>query len=115
LSALGIEHGLELLHHEGDVAAAAEDGRDHARQRHGPGVVLHVLRVDEDFERPPPSAFDDVVDGDVEGVLGVGPAQLVGEARQDRVALQRLGQADDRCAFARDFLHLDGNGLAPDS
>src|SRR6185503_17257212 len=40
LPALRIEHGLELLDHESDVAAAAEDGADHAGQRHRPGVVL---------------------------------------------------------------------------
>src|SRR5262245_42279180 len=52
LAALRIEYGLELLDHEGDVSAAPEDGADHAGERHRPGVVLEVLGVDEDLERP---------------------------------------------------------------
>jgi hypothetical protein len=47
-----VEHGLEFLHHEGHVAAAPEHRRDHPRQRHGPGEMLHVLGVDEDLEGP---------------------------------------------------------------
>src|SRR3546814_5340594 len=53
LAAARVEDGLQLLHHEGHVAAAAEHRADHPGQRHGPGVVLHVLRVDEHLEGPP--------------------------------------------------------------
>src|SRR5947207_3146437 len=111
LTTLGVEHGLELLDDEGDVAAAAEDGADHTRQRYGPGVVLEVLGVDEDLEGTPPDRRPapgrarrghasgmialDVVDGDVHGVIAAGPAQLVGVAGEHRLALERLGHVDD--------------------
>src|SRR3546814_2494130 len=36
-AAARIEHGLQLLDHEGDVAAAAEHRGDHARQRQRTG------------------------------------------------------------------------------
>src|SRR5262249_19230474 len=62
-AAARIEHGLHLLHHEGDVAAAAEHRGDHAGQADGPGVMLHALRVDEDLEGPAATVLHDVVDG----------------------------------------------------
>src|SRR5262249_53851946 len=76
LTALGVEYGLELLHHKGDIAAPAEDGADHARERNGPGVVFEVLRIDEDFEGPPAPALHDVVNGDVDGVIAARPPEL---------------------------------------
>jgi len=42
--------------------------------------MLQVLRVDEDLERSPFAVCLDIVDGDVEGVLAIRPAQLVGGA-----------------------------------
>src|SRR3546814_8845166 len=45
-AAARVEYGLQLLDDEGDVAAAAEHRGDHAGQRQGPGIVLHVLRVE---------------------------------------------------------------------
>ena len=99
LAAARIEHRLQLLDHEGDIAAAPEHGADHARQRHRPGVMLHVLRVDEDLERPPAPVLLDVVDGDVEGVVEIGPAHLVGVAGQLAGTVERLGHVDDVAAF----------------
>src|SRR6266536_2007241 len=58
-----VEHRLHLLDDKGHVAAAAEHRADHPGQRDGPGVVLHVLRVDEDIERPPPAVLDDRSEG----------------------------------------------------
>src|ERR1051326_9508143 len=78
LPAARVEHGLEFLHHEADIATTAEHRADHARQSHRPGVMLHVLGVDEDFEGATAAAFLDVIDGDVEGVVEIGPADLVG-------------------------------------
>ena len=43
LAAARIEHRLQLLDHEADIAAAPEHRADHAGQRHGPGVMLHIL------------------------------------------------------------------------
>src|SRR5687767_9541754 len=65
-AAARIEHRLQLLHHEADIAAAPEHRRDHPREADGPGVVLHVLGVDEDLERAAAAVLDDVVDGYVE-------------------------------------------------
>src|SRR5690606_8704699 len=76
-AAARVEHRLQLIGHEGDVAAAAEYRRDHARQPERPGVVLHVLGVDEDLEGTPLAAGLDVVDGDVDRVGTVGPLDLV--------------------------------------
>ena len=84
LAAARVEHGLELLDHEGDVAAAAEHRRDHAGERHGPGVMLHVLGVDEDLERPATAILHHVVDGDVDRVVAARPFDLVGATRQTR-------------------------------
>src|SRR6266851_6453683 len=81
-AAARIEHRFQLLDDEGDIAAAAEHGTDHPRQADGPGVVFHVLRIDEDLERADAIVLQDVVDGDVEGVLVLGPADLVGPPRQ---------------------------------
>src|ERR1041384_1192080 len=80
---------LHLLDDKGDIATAAEHGADHAGQRDGPGEVLHVLRVDEDLEGATPAVLDDVVQRDVEGVLAVGPADLVGLAGERLGARQR--------------------------
>ena len=94
--AAGIEDGLQLLDHEAHVAAAAEDGGNHPRQRDGPGVMLHVLRVDEDLEGTPPAAIVDVVDGDVDRVLAAGELELVGRAPQRHRTVHRLVQRRGR-------------------
>src|SRR5262249_42497906 len=65
-----------------------------ARQGDRPGVVLHVLRVDEHLKRTPPTVLYDVVQGDVERVLAVGPADLVGLAGQRLRAAQGLRHVD---------------------
>ena len=44
-----IENGLQFLHNEGNISAAAEDCADHACERHRPGIVLQVLGIDEDL------------------------------------------------------------------
>ena len=45
----------------------------------------------------------DVVDGDVHGVIAAGPPDLVGVARQHRLALERLGHVDDAARRSRQF------------
>src|SRR4051794_30855512 len=69
LAAARVEDRFQLLHHEGDVTAAPEDGADHAGQGYRPGVMLHVLGVYEHFERPAAAVLNDVVKGDVERVI----------------------------------------------
>src|SRR5690606_29602893 len=53
VAAARVEHGLQLVDEERDVTALSEHGRHDARQRNDPLVVIEVLRVDEDLERPP--------------------------------------------------------------
>ena len=105
-AAARIEYRLHLLDDKGHIAAAAEHGADHAGQRHGPGEMLHVLRVDEDLERAAAAILDDVVQGDVEGVLAVRPADLVGLAGKRLGARQRLRHVNDPA-------RLVGIGRAP--
>src|SRR5260221_8240647 len=45
-AAARIKHRLQFLDHKRDIATTPEDGTDHACQADGPGVMLHVLRVD---------------------------------------------------------------------
>ncbi len=80
LSPTRIEYLLQLVCHKRYIPAAPQDGADHAGERQDPRIVLQVLRVDEDLERAPYSVCLDIVDGDVEGVLAIRPAQLVGGA-----------------------------------
>ena len=89
-TAARVEHGLQLLDHEGHVAATPEHRRDHPGQRHGPGEMLHVLGVDEHLEGPSVAADDEVVDGDIDRVLAVGPFQLVGRALKFGGTVERL-------------------------
>src|SRR5438128_1882429 len=80
LSAARIEYLLQLVCYKRHIAAAPEDGADHAGQRHDPRVMLEVLRVYEYLERAPYPVGLDIVDGHIECVLAVRPAQLVGGA-----------------------------------
>src|ERR1700756_4899928 len=57
--------------------------------------MLHVLGVDEYLERPPSSVLHDVVECDVERVLALRPADLVGLARQCLRPAERLRHIDD--------------------
>jgi hypothetical protein len=95
LPALRIEHRFQFLDDEGDIAAAPEHSTDHPRQRNRPGVMLEVLGVDEDFERPPAAVALDVVHRDVDGVVARLPLELVGEPRQHGIALERSRHVDD--------------------
>src|SRR5262249_49270228 len=88
LPAAWIKHGLQLIYDKGHVAAPAEDGANHARERDGPRVSIHVFGVDEHFERSPAAVLLDVVDRDVEGVIGVVPFDLVGLADQHLGAIE---------------------------
>src|SRR3954453_14521152 len=88
--AFRIEYRLEFLGDERNVPTASEYGTDHSRQGDRPGVVLEVLRVDEDLERPPPPVAHDVVDRDVECMRACWPLDLVGDALERRVAFKRL-------------------------
>ena len=82
LAAPAIEHCFEFFNHEGDIAAPAEDGGYHPRQRHGPGVVLGILRIHDNLERTAAAVLHNIVDSDVHGVIGFRPVQLVGLAGQ---------------------------------
>jgi hypothetical protein len=57
LPASGIEHRLEFLDHEGNIAAAAEHGADHARECHGPRVrrrcFSSLMKISNGRRRPP--------------------------------------------------------------
>ena len=90
------EHGLELVDDEGDVAAAPEHRRDHARQRHRPRVVLHVLRIDEHLEGTAAAVVvDEIVEGDVNGVFAFRPLHLVGGPGQGLGPVEGLEHVDD--------------------
>src|SRR5260370_9405931 len=90
-----IEPLLQLIGDERHIAAAPEDGADHAGERHDPRIMLEVLRVYEDLEWAPYAVMFDIVDRDVEGVLAVRPAQLVRRAgellRADKQVRRGLG------------------------
>src|SRR3546814_19001818 len=45
--------------------------------------------IDEHLERPPPAALDDVVECDVDGVIALGPLDLIGTAWQRFGTLHR--------------------------
>ena len=94
LAAARIEHGFQFLDHERHIAATAEHGADHAGQRHGPGVMFHVLRIDEHLERAAAAILDDVVDGDVDRVIGIRPGDLIRLARQFPGPVERLRHID---------------------
>jgi len=87
LPAAGIEHRLQLLYDKGHIAAAPEHRGNHPGERHGPGEVLHVFRIDKNFEGAALPVLHDVIHGDVDGVVGFGPLQFVGDAIERRVAL----------------------------
>ena len=82
LAAARIEHRLQLLDDERDIAAAPKDGADHARQRHRPGIMFGVLGIDEYLEGCAPAIAQYVVDGYVDRVIALGPANLIGAAGQ---------------------------------
>ena len=65
--------------------------------------MLHVLGVDENLEGAAPAAVVDIVDGDINRVVAVRPLQLVGEARQNLVALQGWPLVGGDCRFRRGF------------
>ena len=94
LPAARIEHGLQFLDDEGHIAAAPENRADHPGQRHRPGVMLQILGVDENLERPAPPVLNQIVDGDIDRVIAVRPFQLVGIARQHLIAFERLRHID---------------------
>ena len=91
-----VEHALELLHHERHVAATAEHRADHPGQRHRPGIVFHVLGIDEHLERPAPAVLDDVVDGQVDRVVAVRPFQLCRSCRAAPAAGRAAGSCRPR-------------------
>src|ERR1700704_5431971 len=82
LAAARIEDRFELFDDKTDIAAAPEHRADHSGKRHRPGVMLHVLRVDEDLEGTLAAVLFDVVDSDIEGVVEIGPAYLIGVAQE---------------------------------
>ena len=102
LAATRIEHGFQFLDHERDVTAAPEHRRDHPRQRHRPGIVFGVLGVDENLKWPDPAlVVEDVVEGDVNGVVAFRPAHLIGLPFQVFGPVQRLEQPRYRAGIAQ--------------
>src|ERR1700756_5189625 len=101
LAATRIEYLLQLVGYKGHIPAAPEDGADHAGECHDPRIMLEVLRVDEDLEWAQNPVGLDIVDGHIECVLAVRPAQLVGGAsellRTDEQAHRRLDGCWARC------------------
>jgi len=100
VAAARIEHRFQFLHQEGHVAALAEHRADDAGERHDPLEVVQVLGVDEDLERPAllvgrALVQEDVVDGDVHGVVGDRGLHLVGGTDEHVRPLQLLVHADD--------------------
>ena len=95
VAALGIEHGLELFHQKGHIAAFAKHRRQHASQRDHPLVMVHVFRVDEHLVGPAHFVVcvriqHDVVDGDVQGVVRHRRFDLVRRAEQHPGPLDAL-------------------------
>ena len=110
MAATRVEHRLQFFYHERDFAAAAEHGRDHARQRHRPGIVLGILGIDEHLERTGAAlVVDDVVQGDVDGMVAFRPAQLVGLAIQVLGPVQRFEQPGHRPGVAQVLGHDGGH------
>ena len=56
---------------------------------------IKILGVDENFERTTSALSFDVVHGDVDRVVACLPLELVGEARKNRIALERPRHVDD--------------------
>ena len=116
LAAPRVEHLFQLFRYERDLPATPEHGADHPRQRHDPGIVLEVLRVNEDLERPGDAVLLDVVDRDVHSVFAVRPAQLVGRAGQLLGPQHEIVGAppDRRDGFGRfDLQHRSGDRIRP--
>jgi hypothetical protein len=95
---------MQFFNQESDVTTLAEHGGHDAGQRDDPLEVVHVLGVDEDLEWAAVflrGAFvhDDVVDGDVERVLGHRGFDLVGVAHQLFRTAQRFTQLQDFGSF----------------
>ncbi len=62
--------------------------------------MLHVLGIDEDFERTASAVLQDVVDGDVDGMIAIGPGDLVSPPFERLGALERLRHIDHRAGIA---------------
>ncbi|OSM07676.1 hypothetical protein MAIT1_04559 [Magnetofaba australis IT-1] len=90
-TAIGVEHRAQFLHQKGGFALVPEDGGDDPGQGHHPREVGHALGVDEDLHQPGLAVRHGVVDGDVDGVIGIGRLDLVGGSVQDLGALERNG------------------------
>ena len=100
-----IEDSLEFVDQERHVTALAEDRRDDARQCDDPLIVIEILRIDENLERPALlelGAFvqDDVVDRHVHRMIGDRCLDLIRRADEHLRALQLLVHADDIGAIA---------------
>ena len=81
-AAARIKNRLQLLVDKGDIATAPEHGGNHAREPQRPGIMFHILGIDENLERLLSAIFGQVVDGDIDGMRAVRPFQLVGRAGQ---------------------------------
>ena len=106
--AFRIENCFQFFGDKRHIATAAEYSADHACERDRPGVVLEILGVDENLKWPPPPVADNVIDGDVKCVWARRPFDLVRQAFERRVALQRLRHVDDAGGWRRDRIARGG-------
>ena len=97
-AATGVENRFKLFDHKAHITATPEHGRDHPRERHSPGEMLHIFGIDEDFKRPAVPVEQQVIHRDVKCMLAVGPFHLIGLPLQRLGAAQRLADIDHICA-----------------
>ena len=89
-----VENRFQLFHHKAHVTAAPEHCRDHPRERHGPGEMLHILGIDEHFKRPAMPVEQQIIHRDIKRMLAVWPFHLIGLPFQRLGAAQRLADID---------------------
>ena len=102
----GREAGLAAARaafYEGDIAAAPKNSGYHTRQSHGPGVMLGIFGINEDFKGPSPCILNHIVDSDIEGMVAFRPLQFIGFAFQRFAPVQGLGQISQFAGVAGVF------------
>lgn len=94
IPAARIGDGLQFFDHEVYIATAPPDRADHPSERHRPGDVLLVLRVDEDLVRcrAAVAVLAVIVDCDVNRMLAWRPFDLIGSPGEHRFSRLWRGQ-----------------------